>query len=161
MIREGNLLTLEQLEELRISRDALDDKLKNLQLDLKNLYDLIPLGLVGGVLSDVANQLDNEIKYKQNKLKLDSVEDKIDQIFSDLEKEKAKSDLVFDNIRVKKFYETQFYNLIKKHFYNDVQDSDNTVNIIHDFNDAETRSFNELVHTLQASFKDSFGNIKF
>lgn len=159
LIREGNLLTIEQLEELRISRNALDDKLKSLQLDLKNLYDLIPLGLAGGILSDVATQLENEIKYKQNKLKLDGVEDKINQIFSDLEKEKAKSELVFDNIRIKNFYEKQFHDLIKKHFYNDIQDTDNDVTIIHDFNEAETRSLNELIHTLQASFKDSFGNI--
>lgn len=159
LIREGNLLTIEQLEELRVSRNALDDRLKDLQLDLKNLYDLIPLGLAGGILSDVATQLDNEIKYKQNKLKLDGVEDKINQIFSDLEKEKAKSELVFDNIRIKNFYEKQFHDLIKKHFYNDIQETDNGVTIIHDFNEAETRSLNELIHTLQASFKDSFGNI--
>lgn len=159
LIREGNLLTIEQLEELRVSRNALDDKLKDLQLNLKNLYDLIPLGLAGGILSEVATQLDNEIKYKQNKLKLDGVEDKINQIFSDLEKEKAKSELVFDNIHIKNFYEKQFHNLIKKHFYNDIQEEDNDIPIIHDFNEAETRSLKELIHTLQASFKDSFGNI--
>lgn len=159
LIREGNLLTLEELEVMRNSRDLLEERLKNLQAELKDLYDLIPLGLAGGILSEVATQLDLENKHKQNKLKLDGVEDKINQIFSDLEKEKAKVELVFDNVRIKNFYENQFYNLIKKHFYSDIDEGGNEVSIIHDFSESETRSLNELIHTLQASFKDSFGTI--
>ena len=53
LIREGNLLTVEQLEELRMGKCQLDERLKDLQNELKNLYDLIPLGLAGNILSEV------------------------------------------------------------------------------------------------------------
>lgn len=159
LIREGNLLTVEQLEELRMGKYRLDERLKDLQNELKNLYDLIPLGLAGNILSEVVMQLDNETNFKQNKLKQDGIEEKTTLIFNDLERAKSTSNLMFDNVKIRDFYEKQFKSLIKKHFYSDIIDVPENIQILHDFTDAESRSFNELVHTLQASFKDSFETI--
>lgn len=159
LIREGNLLTIEQLEELRSNRTILDERLKELQNELKGLYDLIPFSLAGNLLSDVATQLDNEIKFKRDKIRLDGVEEKVNSIFSDLERAKSATKIIFDNIEIKKFYESQFEILIKKHFYSEVNETPQNFALLHDFSESDTRSFNELIHTLQVSFKESFEKI--
>src|SRR5690554_4036798 len=59
LIQEGNMMTLEQLNDLKSEESTLTEKINDLQGDLKELYDLIPFGLSGGLLMEVSDQLEN------------------------------------------------------------------------------------------------------
>lgn len=158
LIQEGNLMTLEQLNELKSEKEGLESAINNLQEDLKDLFDLIPFGLAGETLMDVSSQLDNEKKYKENKFKQENVGEKTNLILDDLEEEKKSFNGVIST-DIRNFYETQIKNLIKKHFFSDVPDFSETHTALHDFSDVETNELNTLVNTLKNTFRDKFTSI--
>lgn len=158
LIQEGNLMTLEQLNELKSEKEGLESAINNLQEDLKDLFDLIPFGLAGETLMDVSSQLENEKKYKENKFKQENVGEKTNLILDDLEEAKK----IFNGVistEIRNFYETQIKNLIKKHFFSDVPDFSETHTTLHDFSDVETNELNTLVNTLKNTFRDKFTSI--
>lgn len=155
LIQEGNLMTLEQLNELREEESLLNIKITNLQNELKDLFDLIPFGLAGETLMEVSTQLENEKNYRQNKFKQEDVSNKTQKILNDLENEKLKFQSVIP-IEIRNFYELQIANLIKKYFFSDVPELPNNFNSLHDFSDAETNELNSLVNNLKHTFKDIF-----
>ncbi|NJO03105.1 MAG: DNA sulfur modification protein DndD, partial [Bacteroidia bacterium] len=150
-------MTVEQLNELRQERANLEAKLEQLQERLKDFYDLIPLGLAGELLTDVAEQLTYERKHKANKFKEEDVEKKIDEILEELEEEKRNLNIPVTR-SIRDFYEKQIKELIRKHFFADVPKTE-TFKILHDFSDAKTNEFIALVQNLKTSFKDSFKNL--
>lgn len=158
LIQEGNLMTLEQLNELKSEKEGLESTINNLQEDLKDLFDLIPFGLAGETLMAVSSQLDNEKKYKENKFKQENVGEKTNLILDDLEEEKKSFNGVIST-DIRNFYESQIKNLIKKHFFSDVPDFSETLTSLHDFSDVETNELNTLINTLKNTFRDKFTSI--
>lgn len=111
LIQEGNMMTLEQLNELKLEEGKLNEKINNLQNDLKDLFDLIPFGLAGESLMEVSNQLQIEKNYKESKYKQEDVGEKTNKILDDLEAEKKNFNGVIGT-EIRNFYEEQIKNLI-------------------------------------------------
>lgn len=155
LIQEGNMMTLEQLNELKSEENTLNEKINNLQNDLKDLFDLIPFGLAGETLMEVSNQLESEKNYKESKYKQEDVGEKTNRILDDLEAEKKKFDGVIAT-EIRNFYEAQIKNLIKKYFFSDIPDLPNSFIALHDFSDTETNELNALINNLKHTFKDIF-----
>ncbi|WP_326982271.1 DNA sulfur modification protein DndD [Chryseobacterium sp. MYb264] len=155
LIQEGNMMTLEQLNELKNEEDILTVKINSLQNELKELFDLIPFALAGETLMDVSNQLKAEKNYKSNKFKQEDVETKTKNILNDIELEK-KSFLGFINYDVRDFYESQIKNLVKKYFYSDVPELPSNFIHYHDFSNSETNELNSLINSLKHTFKEVF-----
>jgi len=155
LIQEGNMMTLEQLNELKSKERELNDKISNLQNDLKELFDLMPFGLSGEVLMDVSTQLENEKNYKDNKYKQEDVKEKTNRILEDIEQEKKGYKGVID-IEIRNFYEDQIKKLIKKHFFSDVPELPSIFKSLHDFSDTQTNELNTLINHLKHTFRDTF-----
>lgn len=155
LIQEGNMMTLEQLNELKTEETSLTEKINDIQDGLKDLFDLIPFGLSGETLMEVSNQLENEKSYRENKYKQENVGDKTNLILDDLETEKKSFKGVITT-DIRNFYEEQIRNLIKKHFFSDVPDLPTTFESLHDFSDTETNELNQLINTLKHTFRDTF-----
>ena len=155
LIQEGNMMTLEQLNELKSKERYLNDIISNLQNDLKELFDLIPFGLSGEILMDVSTQLENEKNYKNNKYKQEYVKEKITRILEDIEQEKKTYKGVID-IDIRDFYEEQIRKLIKKHFFSDVPELPSIFKSLHDFSDTQTNELNTLINHLKHTFRDVF-----
>ncbi|MDR1006563.1 MAG: DNA sulfur modification protein DndD [Bacteroidales bacterium] len=155
LVQEGNMMTLEQLNELKAKERELNEKILSLQNELKDLFDLIPFGLAGETLMDVSTQLENEKNYKDNKYKQEDVKEKTILILDDIEKEKKQFKGVIE-VEVRDFYEEQIKKLIKKHFFSDVPDLPSIFNVLHDFSDTQTNELNTLVNHLKHTFKDAF-----
>lgn len=155
LIQEGNMMTLEQLNELKSEESTLNEKINNLQNDLKDLFDLIPFGLAGETLMEVSNQLESEKNYKESKYKQEDVGEKTNRILDDLEEEKKKFNGVITT-EIRNFYESQIKDLIKKHFFSDVPDLPTSFNALHDFSDVEANEINALINNLKHTFKDIF-----
>lgn len=155
LIQEGNMMTLEQLNELKAQEATLNEKINNLQNDLKDLFDLIPFGLAGETLMEVSNQLDNEKNYKESKYRQDNIGEKTNRILDDLEEEKKEYTGVITT-EIRNFYESQIKKLIKKHFFSDVPDLPASFTALHDFSEVEANELNALINNLKHTFRDTF-----
>lgn len=155
LVQEGSVMTLEQLNELKSEENSLNEKINNLQGDLKELFDLIPFGLSGGLLMEVSDQLDNEKNYKESKFKQEDVGEKTNKILDELEEEKKKFNGVIGT-EIRNFYENQIKNLIKKHFFSDVPELPSNFVALHDFSDTEINEFNSLINNLKHTFREVF-----
>ena len=158
LIQEGNLMTLEQLNELKSEESHLNEKINDLQNDLKDLFDLIPFGLAGETLMEVSNQLETEKNYKESKFKQEDVGEKTNLILDDLEAEKKNFNGIIGT-EIRNFYEDQIKNLIKKYFFSDIPDLPSNFLSLHDFSNVETNEISALINNLKHTFKDLFAKI--
>lgn len=161
LIREGDKMSLEELNELKEEQIRLGQEIIIKQEGLKELLDIVPFALAGESISNVLEQLNNEKMLSEQKYKQDDVSDKIDKIQADIENAKSKSDLCFDlnTVKIKNFYEQQLKVLITKYFYSDIIELPETFKVLHDFSSTQINEFSQLVDTIRHSFKDKFSQL--
>ena len=151
LIREGDLMSIDKLNELKAKQEEYQTEVTEAQDGLKDIYNYIPFGLAGNVLSLLAGQLKEEKSYKQNKLQLEGVEEKTDDILNDLDKARNNFNGHID-IKIRDFYESEIKKLILKYFYNDFDiEKYKRFQMLHDFTDMQYDDFLALV----AKIKDS------
>lgn len=145
LIREGDLMSIDELERLNNRKIDLNTALRETEDGLKDFYSLIPFGLSGGIMAELLSQLEAEKAYKQNILQLEGINDKTDIILGDIED--AKKDITFRiDYKTREFYETQIKQLIKKHFYNGFDDSKfENFSTLHDFSQGQIEDFTRLI----------------
>lgn len=159
LIREGDKMTLDELNALKDEQVKLESDKNDIQEKLKDLLDVIPFALAGDVVACVSEQLNSERVLSEQKFRQDDVNEKIDQIRQDIEQERQKTNLIIENVKVRDFYEEQIRRLVRKYFYSDIQEVSDNINVLHDFSGAETNEFNQLVNTIKHSFRDSFSQM--
>ena len=158
LIREGDLMSIERLNELKAEQEQYKKEVSEAQEGLKDLYNYIPFGLAGNVLSEVAGQLKDEKTYRQNKLQLEGVEEKTDIILNDLDKARDTFNGYID-VKVRNFYEKEVKRLIFKHFYNDIDvEKFESFQTLHDFTDLQHDDFFGLVSKIKEC-KTSFESL--
>lgn len=151
LIREGDLMSIEKLNELKDKLEKFQTEVYEAQEGLKDLYNYIPFGLAGNVMSLLAGQLKEEKAYKHNKLQLEGVEEKTDDILNDLDKARNNFNGHID-IKIRNFYESEIRKLILKHFYNDFDiDKYKSFQILHDFTDIQYDDFLTLITKVKES----------
>lgn len=158
LIRDGDKMTIDELDKLKEQKGLLEIKKTELQDKLKELFDLIPFALSGETLIDVSEQLRNEKLYAENKFKHDDVNNKINKIRQDIEYRKKKLEFALE-VKTRDFYEEQIKELVKKHFYSDLSDFPFDLKPLHDFSNTQRNEFEQLINSLKHSFKDSFSKL--
>lgn len=158
LIREGDKMSLEELNILKEEQATLEQQKNEIQDKLKDLFDLIPFALAGETLASASEQLNNEQDLSELKYRQEDVNDKIDQIRQDIETERIKTNFVI-NVNIRDFYEAQIRKLVKKYFYSDLKEVPENVQILHDFSSIEINEFNQLINTIKHSFKDTFSQM--
>lgn len=106
LIREGDLMSIEKLNELKKEQEKYQIEISEAQDGLKELYNYIPFGLAGNTMSVLANQLKEEKIYRQNKLQLEGLEEKTDDILNDLDEARHNYSGHID-IKIRDFYESE------------------------------------------------------
>ena len=155
LIREGDLMSVERLHELETKREQMQKNVDESQDALKDLYNYIPFGLAGNMVSDVAEQLKQEKNYKQNKLQLEGVEEKTDDIIRDLDHAQNNCS-EYINPKIRRFYEDEIKKLILKHFYSDFDpEKFDKFQTLHDFTEIQSDDFFNLITKIKES-KSSF-----
>ena len=115
------------------------------------MYNYIPFGLAGNIVSDVAEQLKQEKAFKQNKLQLEGVEEKTDTIINELDQARTNYQGLID-IKVRDFYEKEVKRLILKHFYSEFDATQfDGFQTLHDYTDIQNTTFLELVVKVKES----------
>lgn len=158
LIRDGDKMTIEELNIYKQEQTILEVKKIDLQEQLKDYFDLIPFALAGETVTNISEQLTNERNMSELKFKQDDVNEKIIQIRQDIEAEKKDVNFVF-HVPTGDFYENQIRKLVKKYFYSEDFEIPTNLTTLHDFSNAEVNEFNQLVSTLKHSFKDSFSRL--
>ena len=158
LIRDGDKMTVDELNILKQEQADLELKKESLQEQLKDFFDLIPFALAGETVSAISEQLFAERQISDLKFKQDDVTEKIIQIRQEIESEKTNQNIVF-HIPTVDFYEEQIKRLVRKYFYSEDIEIATNVKILHDFSNTESNEFNQLVSTLKHSFKDHFSHL--
>lgn len=158
LIKSGSLITVEELQELRNQEEVLTEKQNDLQVQLKESYDIIPFAIAGEKFLEVHNQLENESNFKTAKYKSENVKGVTNKILTDLIKEPKPSDLVID-YQVEKYFAETFEKLIKKHFFADTPELPEDFQILLDFSDSERNELIALLSNIKFSFKETFKRI--
>lgn len=157
LIREGKQMTVEQLEQLREKANQYDLKIKELQEELKNSYDIIPFAIAGEKLLEVVKQLEIESEIKNAQLSQEKVQIATDKIINDLIAQPKPKEIVID-YRVEDYYKNVIKTLIKKHFFSEIPEVED-YQTLHDYSDTEKNELNVLVNNLKLSFKETFKRI--
>ena len=158
LIREGEKMTIDELNILKDEQTKLDRKKTEIQDKLKDLFDLIPFALAGDTLMSISEQLTNERNLAEQNYKQEDVNDKVTQIRQEIEEKKNNLNFVLD-IRTRDFYEEQIKHLVRKYFFSDMPDVPENLQVLHDFSNTETNEFKQLINTLKHSFKESFSRL--
>lgn len=158
LIRDGDKMTVEELNVFKLEQTKLEEKKNELQEQLKDYFDLIPFALAGETVTNISEQLTNERNMSDLKFKQDDVNEKIIQIRQDIETEKNKTNTVFD-VPTADFYNEQIKKLVRKYFYSEEIKIPTNITTLHDFSNAEVNEFNQLISTLKHSFKESFSRL--
>lgn len=158
LIREGEKMSLEELEKLKTEKRILEDKRSILQEQLRELFDLIPFGLAGESMMNISEQILSEKHMHDRNYQVEELREKINKILKDIEFERTNQKLVFD-CDIRNFYEDQIRLLIKKHFFSNIPETTFEVKVLHEFPGNQINEFNQLLNTLKHSFKDTFSRI--
>jgi DNA sulfur modification protein DndD len=158
LIREGSLITVEELQKLRADEDDLTKKQTYLQSELKYFYEIIPFAIVGEKFLDVSKQLENENSFKTARFKEENVKGVTNKVLTDLLNTPKPEHLVIDH-QVHKFYADAFEKLIRKHFFEDTPQFPPDFKPLHEFSETEKNEFFGLLNSIKLSFRESFKRI--
>lgn len=151
LIREGDLMSLDKLKELKAQQEKCQSDVNESQEGLKDLYSYIPFGLAGNDISTLITQLKEEKAYRQNKLQLEGVEEKTDDILNDLDRARNNFNGHID-VKIRSFYEDEIRKLILKHFYSDFDATKyKDFLTLHDFTDIQFDDFISLITKVKES----------
>lgn len=158
LIKAGSLITVEELQRLRLHEEDLTTHLSELQNQLKESYDIIPFAIAGEKFLEISRQLENESNYKTAKFKNENVNDITNKILTDLSLLEKPSTIVID-YQVQDYFANAFKKLIRKHFFSDTEVIHEDFKIIHEFSDSEKNELLAVLSNIRFSFRESFKRI--
>lgn len=158
LIKAGSLITVEELQRLRVQEDDLTKRQADLQNELKESYDIIPFAIAGEIFLEVSRQIENESNYKKAKFKNENVNDITNKILTDLSTLEKPSTIVID-YQVQEYYANAFKKLIRKHFFSDTEALPEDFKVIHEFSDSERNELLAVLNNIRLSFRESFKRI--
>ena len=153
LIREGDTMTVDRLNNLRQKRESLSSDMQLAQDGLKEIFTYIPFGLAGNLVSELAEQLKSEREYTQNRIQLEGVEQKTEAVLNELDQAKQRlqsEQKIIIPREVRNFYEEQIKHLILKHFYNDFDASYlEHFTRLHEFSEIQYSEFQDLLRNVK------------
>lgn len=158
LIKAGSLITVEELQKFRDQEDLLIKRQNELQNELKDSHDIIPFAIAGEIFLDVSKQLENEANFKATQFKNENINDVTNKILTDLLNIPKPDKLAIDH-QVHEFYSTVFKNLIRKHFFSDIEALPEDFKVIHEYSDSERNELQALLSNIRLSFRESFKRI--
>jgi DNA sulfur modification protein DndD len=152
LLREGSLLTLAEIENLKQEKLRLNEKEKELMTEFKELLEYAPFAIMGEILAHIKNQLNAEEKIRKSVIARELIEDKIKKIMQELES--GMSMTLGTGNEIKPYYIAKVSELLNKYFL--IGDEDykgREIKILHDFTSQEKNDFEALFSSLQTSYR--------
>ncbi|MFC7356462.1 DNA sulfur modification protein DndD [Jejudonia soesokkakensis] len=161
LIKQGSVITVEQLNELKERKDELEKQVAILNTELKNHYEIIPFAIAGNLLTEVLEQVILERDIISQKFNQGKVEQVADNIINDLIKIPHPKELVIHH-EVQSFYVNSLKGLISKHLGGDSQKKDGNDDedkVIHNLSETSKAELNQFINNIRLSFKETFNRI--
>ncbi len=160
LIRQGSVITVEQLNELKERKEELEKQVSILNIELKKHYEIIPFAIAGNLVTDVLEQVILERDIISQKYNEDRIEQVSDKIINDLIKTPIPENIVI-NYKVQEYYISNIKELITKHLGSDVKDNNslNQGEVIHNLSETEKAELNQFINNIKLSFKETFNRI--
>ncbi len=152
LIREGNSITLEELQSLKNRRDKLFVQAKDVKKELKKMFELAPLVIAGKHLNRLNNQLILESKLKNKQIEPNLINEEI-KIFSNNLFEKINK-LNLDEF-VKDQLEKSLRDTVEENLKTELRTVQNP-KILLDFSDDKVREFQEVLNNIRTSYTVKF-----
>jgi len=158
LIKNGSVITIEELNIFRSRRNELDEKVKELYKELKTHYELIPFAMSGNLLSKVYDQIVIERNFINRKFDEDKVSSISESIINELINIQKPKELIITH-QIQEFYINIFKELLKKHFTENTENTFENVDILHNFTEQEKSEFEQFINNIRYSFKEKFNSI--
>lgn len=158
LIRQGNQMTIEELEKLRKEAGEKEEAIKVLEEELRSTYEIIPFAIAGDLLAQVAKQIELEAELESAEMSQQEVEAASDKIINDLVSRPKPSHIVID-YRVEDYYKQVIKELIKKHFYSETPTIEDGFESVHDYNKGQQNELAAFISHIKLAFKEQFKRI--
>lgn len=158
LIRSGSTITLDELNSMRLKESELERKLNDLSEQLKNSFEIIPLAIVGNLINDVKNQVEEEYKITNAQFDQERIQKVTKDVINDLISQERPKNIIID-YEVQEYYVEMIKKLIKKHFFSETVEIPQDFKELHGFSETERNELNETINQLKLSFKENFNRI--
>lgn len=158
LIKNGSVITVEELNELRIRKEELDKHVGQLQIELKSHYEIIPFAITGRLLTQVFEQIVDERNFINRNFDKNKVEDVSTKIVNDLINLPKPENIVIQH-DVQEYYINNFKKLLQKHLGEEETQSIDDVELLHNYSEPEKAELEQFISNIKLSFKEKFNRI--
>ncbi len=136
LIKNGSVITVDELNELRNRKEDLDKHVNQIQIELKSYFEIIPFAIAGKLLTQVFEQIIDERNFINRNFDKNKVDDISTNIINDLINLPRPKDILITH-EVQEYYIKSFKELVKKHLGEEETQSNEDVELIHNYSESE------------------------
>lgn len=152
LLREGNTLSVSEINALRSEKSSLLEVRKELMNDFRELFELAPFAIAGKVLVEVENQLDIEDKYRKSYIDKETLKTKIDTIVDALKDDTSEvAKHISDEVKL--YYQIKIRDIMNAKFAEEDVDLQN-IETLHNYSNEEHRRFQAIVSNLRTTYRE-------
>ncbi len=154
LIREGNGVTLEELQKMKSERDILKDESIEIKCKLKKLMDIAPIVIAGNKLLELNNQLLDERFFNTKSIDEAILNEHLNSFSNELLKKIDK--LQFDS-SIKLKLEEVLKNTISEKQVANIKSKNEKVLL--DFDEEQFRNFEAVYNNIKGTFSSQFSSV--
>lgn len=157
LIKLGNKLTEEELNELRRNETELLEESTQVSEQLREVLDLVPFALSGCLILEILEQVSNEDEFRNSTHIQEEADEKINAFMTELERIKTQKQ-VFTDFPVTQFYNDTIQELLSTLIFS-VTQLPKGFKTLHELTDSEKNTLKELVATLRLQLRSAFDKL--
>lgn len=154
LIREGNAITLEELQKMKSERDVLKDESIEIKSKLKKLMDIAPIVIAGNKLLELNNQLIYERTFNTKTIDKAILNEHLSYFSNEVLKKIEK--LQFD-LGIKLKIEEALKTTISEKQVINIKSKNEKVLL--DFDDEQFRNFEAVYNNIKGTFSSQFSSV--
>lgn len=158
LIKNGSVITVDELNELRERKEDLDKHVGQIQTELKSYFEIIPFAIAGKLLTQVFEQIVDERNFINRNFDKNKVDEISTKIINDLINLPRPKDIQITH-KIQEYYIQNFKELVKKHLgKEDVQNFED-VELLHNYSESEKAELEQFINNIRLSFKKKLSRI--
>lgn len=158
LIKNGSVITVEELNELRERKEDLDKHVGQIQTELKSYFEIIPFAIAGRLLTQVFEQIVAERNFINRNFDKNKVDDISIKIINDLINLPRPKDIQITH-EIQEYYIQNFKDLVKKHLAEEETQNSEDVELLHNYSESEKAELEQFINNIRLSFKEKFSRI--
>jgi DNA sulfur modification protein DndD len=158
LIKQGNTISVNELNKLRKDKEGLDDEVECLGRELASQYEIIPFAIAGELLSQTFDQVLDERKTVSRDFGKGELINVTENIIDDLTN-LPKPEALQIKYQIQEFYVENLRIILKKHLEGESSQEEKSVTILHNFSEAEKSELEQFIKNISLTFKEKFKNI--